>query len=105
MGFFEHVSNQHGEKARMGRPNKLQRECRAGEERFETDLDLTRHIKKCHIDVGSANLFPFSGFGPEKSEAMSGDSGSEADQVEVLDLNPTSEGEERGGRRKSRKYE
>ena len=64
--FLEHVSKQHGNKAAMKRPQKLERECRICKEHFEADLPLTRHIKKAHLDIGAQNPFPFVGFGPKE---------------------------------------
>lgn len=64
--FLEHVSKQHGDKAAKKRPQKLERKCRICNKSFDTDLQLTRHIKNTHIDEGKQNIHPFAGFGPKE---------------------------------------
>lgn len=96
--FLEHVLNQHGEKAKTKRPKKLLRSCRICEERFTTDLDLTRHVRSCHLEKGPANLFPFIAFGPplEEEDAI--------DVVEVVEDEEERKGERRKKGQKSRRH-
>ena len=79
--FMEHVNRQHGNKAATRKPGNLQRECRICSDQFETDLTLTRHIKRNHIEKGPLNHFPFAGFGPREDE----DEDEETGVVEVLE--------------------
>ena len=96
--FMEHVNRQHGNKAATRKPGNLQRECRICSDQFETDLTLTRHIKRNHIEKGPLNHFPFAGFGPREDE----DEDEETGVVEVLEAKTF--GESLGTReKKSRK--
>ena len=63
-----HIINIHNQKLWIKRQAMMKRECRICEKSFDSDLKLTRHVKKNHFERGIKNEFPFGGFGCKEED-------------------------------------
>jgi len=101
--FLAHVNNRHGLKAPKRRPDKLRRECRVCNENFGDDEKLTRHVRKCHLEEGTQNEYPFGGFGPRSTRVDQDSSYADSPEKRRYESGSENEGEGPSGSQNGKK--